>query len=255
MSSNICIEFLNRYIGIQSDYIKQESIKDSIFEAKINRWYSLKGKEFEALDKFSALASEQIILWLNRFFFTNYLKFFNENALLIHKLDHKKSIGDGLEIFKNISDRCGFSHLYHDSLGFKLITKDLWFALIELNQLLIQINFKNYEDSLEKIVTSTLDFSSKKTAGQFTTPIPLAEYLVSITMLNRDENVIDPCCGTGTIAKKAYDQKKTLGIPVEKAMDTTWASDLFSSPLQLSTIRLFEPRCIEKQMQIFNMMR
>ena len=75
LSSNICIEFLNRYIGIQSDYIKQESIKDSIFEAKINRWYSLKGKEFEALDKFSALASEQIILWLNRFFFTNYLKF------------------------------------------------------------------------------------------------------------------------------------------------------------------------------------
>ena len=33
-------------------------------------------------------------------------------------------------------------------------------------------------------------------------------------------------------------------------MDTTWASDLFVST-SVSTIRLFEPRCIEKQMQIF----
>ena len=80
-------------------------------------------------------------------------------------------------------------------------------ALIELNQLLIQINFKNYEDSLEKYNINIRLFK-QETAGQFTTLIPLAEYLVSITMLNRDENAIDPCCGTGQSQKKHMIKKR-----------------------------------------------
>lgn len=251
LSSNIYNEFLERYIGIQADYLKNESIKDSFLDAKINRWYSIKEKEFKNLDKFHALANEQIIVWLNRFFFTNYLKFFNENAILINKLDHKYSINQGLDLFEEISQKCGFTHIYRESLGSKVISEDLWSALVELNKLLIQIDFEDYADNLEEIIISALEFASKKTAGQFVTPIPLAEYLVSITVRNRNENVIDPCCGTGTIAKKAYDLKKDSGVSIKKAMNTIWACDLFSSPLQLSTIRLFEPRCIQESVQVF----
>lgn len=251
LSSNIYTEFLERYIGLQADYLKQESIKDNVLEAKINRWYSLQKNEFKDHDKFHALANEQIILWLNRFFFTNYLKFFNENVILINKLNHKYSINQGLILFSEISQKSGFTYIYRDSLGFNLISEQFWSALIELNQLLVQIDFKDYADNLEKIIISALEFASKKTAGQFATPVALAEYLVSIAIRNKNENVIDPCCGSGTIARKAYDLKKDSGINLKKAINTTWASDLFSFPLQLSTIRLFEPRCLEELIQVF----
>ena len=251
LSSNIYNEFLERYVGIQSDYLKKEATKDNYLEAKIDRWYSLHKNEFKNYDKFHALANEQIILWLNRFFFTNYLKFFNENVMNIDKLNHEYSLEEGLILFKKISQQSGLTYVYNNSLGFKVLSNEFWSALVELNQLLVQINFKDYADNLEKIIVSALEFASKKTAGQYATPIALAEYLVSVTMRDKNKDVIDPCCGSGTIAKKAYDLKTKSGIPCKKAMNTTWASDLFSSSLHLSTIRLFEPRCIEESIQVF----
>ena len=104
---------------------------------------------------------------------------------------------------------------------------------------------------MKKIIDSALDFTSQKLAGQYITPGPLAKYLASITIINREGDVVDPCCGTGTIAKAAYNLKCDKGMPVDLALGTTWANDKFSSPLQLCSIRLSDPQLMGEVVQVF----
>ncbi|MCC8377146.1 MAG: N-6 DNA methylase [Rickettsia endosymbiont of Graphium doson] len=88
-------------------------------------------------------------------------------------------------------------------------------------------------------------------AGQFSTPIPLANYLVAITIKDRTQNVIDTCCGTGTIAKSIYNLKLNKGLSIKEALGTTWASDKFSMPLQLCSITLSDPEGMGEIVRVF----
>ena len=66
----------------------------------------------------------------------------------------------------------------------------------------------------------------------------MAELLVCITTLDWSGNSIDPCCGTGAIPKAILSHKKDRLRNIEEAVNTTWAEDKFSLPLQLATISM-----------------
>ena len=50
---------------------------------------------------------------------------------------------------------------------------------------------------------------------------------------------MDPCCGTGTIARAAYDWHS--GLDQRQALSTTWASDKFAFPVQMATLAMTTP--------------
>ncbi|MBI5426690.1 MAG: 3-phosphoshikimate 1-carboxyvinyltransferase, partial [Nitrospinae bacterium] len=64
--------------------------------------------------------------------------------------------------------------------------------------------------------------------------------------------VIDPCCGTGTIARAAYELKTSRGgMNKAQAISTVWASDKFQFPLQLGAIALADPEALGEIIRIF----
>ena len=63
--------------------------------------------------------------------------------------------------------------------------------------------------------------------------------------------VIDPCCGTGTIINQAYALKEEYDINQDATINSIWASDKHSFPIQLSTMTLAKPNNIGKVLNIF----
>ena len=76
----------------------------------------------------------------------------------------------------------------------------------------------------------------KKIAGQFSTPKKLANLISRLKFKNKNKIVIDPCCGTGTI-NEVY-KIKEYGLNQNQILDTTWASDKHSFPIQMSTMTM-----------------
>ena len=88
-------------------------------------------------------------------------------------------------------------------------------------------------------------------AGQYTTPMFLARLLVLLTLNNKMETIHDPCCGTGTIPKAAYDIKKEAGISPKDSLSSVFASDKVSFPLQMATLAISQPDNRGEIIQIF----
>ena len=63
--------------------------------------------------------------------------------------------------------------------------------------------------------------------------------------------VIDPCCGTGTIINQAYALKEEYELNQDEIINSIWASDKHSFPIQLSTMTLAKPNNIGKVLNIF----
>ena len=70
-------------------------------------------------------------------------------------------------------------------------------------------------------------------------------------MENRVGSILDPCCGTGTIPKAAYELKIEKNVSRKSALGSVWASDKFQYPLQLCTLALTDPMVMGEIVQVF----
>jgi type I restriction-modification system DNA methylase subunit len=71
------------------------------------------------------------------------------------------------------------------------------------------------------------------------------------TIEDKEGIVIDPCCGTGTIINQAYLLKEEYEFNQDEIINSIWASDKHSFPIQLSTLTLAKPNNIGKVLNIF----
>ncbi|WP_342270520.1 N-6 DNA methylase [Rickettsia endosymbiont of Orchestes rusci] len=252
INEQIYADFLLKFNNSQLELIKNTCQKDAEFELEIDIWFEENKEGLKPLHKYQAVAHLNIVNWINRFLFAHYLKLFNENANLVEKIDSSCSVEKANYIFEEITSKCDFMNVFKPILGQRSVNSSLWQALLELNQLLIDFNFKSInQKSFHNIIDTALSYSRKKLAGQFSTPVPLADYLVAITINDRTKNIIDVCCGTGTIAKSIYNLKINKELSVKDALATTWASDKFAVPLQLCSIALSDPNGMGEIIQSF----
>ena len=111
-----------------------------------------------------------------------------------------------------------------------------------LNSFLIDSHVQDIDASdWHKIFEELISVKHRKLYGQYSTPPALARLLVNLTIENKNLSVLDPCCGTGTIVKEAFNLKKKYSVNNELLHDKIWASDKIAFPLQLATISLFNP--------------
>lgn len=252
LNDQVYADFLHHYAGTQSTIIETCCLNDADFESTVDLWYEENKLETKPLNKYQALAQTVIIHWLNKFVFAHYLKLFNNHAEQIESIDASVSVPQALHIFDDITSHCDFMNVFKAPAGLQHVDTNLWGALLELNVLLTNLNFKAIpQESFHNIIDTALAYSRKKLAGQFSTPSALADFLVRITIKDRSKHVIDTCCGTGTIAKSVYNLKRAKGLSVQDALGTTWASDKFAFPLQLSSIALSDPLGMGEIVQTF----
>jgi len=252
LSDKLYKDILDTYLSLQTEIIIKKVQVDADFEIKVDEWFEDNRDEFKGFSSSRALAQVIIVNWINRFLFAHYLKLFNEKSEIIDKIDESCNISNAIEIFEKITKECDFMNVFKPVLGFEYIDKNLWDTMIELNKLLSDFRLESISQaSLHMVIDNVLSYSRKKILGQFSTPQELARYLVEITIKDRTKHVMDICCGTGTIAKSAYQLKRDKGISVEESLKTTWASDKYSFPLQLCSIALSDPLGMGQIVQVF----
>ena len=193
-----------------------------------------------------------LLNWTNRIVFAHLIKKFHNTARLINTLDYSTSPSQANELFITISSDCDYYNIFI-TLDLNTMLPDCaWRDLMEFNEFLVgngvgEIN----QTSLQTILEQTVSASKRELIGQFTTPVKLAILLSRLTILNLHSNCIDPCCGTGSIPQAVLNYKINRGIPVNQALQSTWASDKYSFPLQIASISLARADAMNQPVRVF----
>lgn len=252
--------FLARVIGEYSTTvarsIEHKANERAVIDAKIRLWWRANASEYGKRPKdkvnYNILARICLTNWVNRFLFGHCLKKFHSAAKSMESITHLTPIEEAEEIFLEITKNCDFLQVFEPEIMSEHIGPEAWHALCEVNAFLTSLDLESVpQNALRKIVDSALVTSGRKFAGQYTTPMPLARLLVNLSMENRSGSVLDPCCGTGTIPKAAYELKIEKDVSRKSALGSVWASDKFQYPLQLCTLALTDPLAMGEVVQVF----
>lgn len=232
---------MGRRQGQLADHLKVQSGTSRNLRAEVTAWWRDASIEHPDEEKWSVLAVEIILHWVNRFLFAHYLKRFVSDARAVESLSpaNAPSVAAAEKVFAAISSRHDFAQLFRPRSGAHLIPSQIWSDLLAFNGFLRSARLDKIDQKLlHSVLNLVRQASLRKAAGQFCTPPRLADLLVGLTMDDIGSPVLDPCCGTGTIAKAAYSFKTRHGMPPSEALAITWASDKHAMPLQFATLAL-----------------
>ena len=247
---------IEQYTTTVASSIERKANERAVNDAQIMLWWRANASEYgrkpEDQIDFNILARICLINWINRFLFSHCLKRVHSSASRVELINHSTPIERAKEIFLEITENCDFLQVFEPEIMSEYIGSEAWRALCEVNAFLTSLKLKSVpQDALQKIVDSALTTSRRKFSGQYTTPMPLARLLVGLSMKDRTGSVLDPCCGTGSIPKAAYELKIEKGISRKEALASVWASDKFQYPLQLCTLALADPMAKGEIVQVF----
>ncbi|WCL58328.1 N-6 DNA methylase [Bacillus safensis] len=236
-----------------AERLKQEAQVNGDFLDEVNLWWlGIRNEYMDEDDPWIPLARILLISWTNKLIFGHLLKSFREEANEINNITGDITVKEAMQMISIISEKCDFWNVFRPNLGEELIPESAWRGLVKFNDLLTQLRLEGVEQSLlQELLRHTVFRSQRKAAGQFSTPRELATLLVSITLKDKKSKVIDPCCGTGTIPRAAYDIKVDAGISNKEALESTWASDKFTFPIQMATLALASPENTGEIIHIF----
>jgi len=251
------IEIILENTSDTGEFIKSKVKSSNLLDANINQWWLETAGEYgfdasKTDNKYPTLSMVILTDWVFKIVFANILKKHFNEAKIIENITFETSVLNAIDTIKEISDNCNFWNIFSNNIAQDIIPENAWFQLTELNQYLSNFNIDNVEiEILQTLLQSAVETGKRKVAGQFSTPSKLADLLTRLTVDDKAKNVIDPCCGTGTIIKQAYLLKEEYSLNQDDILNSIWASDKYSFPIQLSTLSLTKPENIGKILNIF----
>ncbi len=242
-----------------ADSIRSHIRKDARLNAEINLWWNSAASEYgykpsDTANKLLTLSMVVLTDWVFKIVFVNILKKHFNEAKRINQVNENSTTKEAIEIISGISERCNFWNILSPNLAQKCISNVAWNQIIELNKFLSTVNIETIDSEiLHQLLQSSVVSAKRKVAGQFSTPVKLADLLTRLTIDDKTKMVMDPCCGTGTIINQAYILKEEFELNNEEILNSIWASDKHSFPIQLSTLSLARPSNIGKILNVFNL--
>lgn len=227
-------------------------------DAEIDHWWNSSSNEYgyKSTQKEQKLPTLSMVIltdWVFKIVFSHILKKHVNEAQQIHHIEQGTSISDAISIITHISQYCNFWNILSPNLGQEHISQTAWHQITELNQFLSSINIEAIDvEILQQLLQSSVAAAKRKVAGQYSTPQKLADLLTRLSIDDKTKVVIDPCCGTGTIIKQAYQLKEEYELTQEEILNSVWASDKHSFPVQLSTLSMARPDDIGRIINIFS---
>lgn len=261
LSVDVVIDVILDNVPSTVENLKRQMRTSTRFAAKVNQWWLSSASEYgynptTAEDKPYQLPTlSKVILtdWVIKVIFAHILKRYFNEARAIETITDSTSITEAKQLIANISTHCNFWNIFNNNLAQEYISSTAWTQLIQVSQYLTTINLQDIDiEVLHELLQSSIDAAKRKVAGQFSTPQNLASLLVRLTVENKELNVFDPCCGTGTIINQAYLLKEEYEIPHNHILSSIWASDKHSFPIQLATLTLSKPDNIGEIVNIFS---
>ncbi|WP_216830155.1 N-6 DNA methylase [Alkalihalobacterium elongatum] len=233
--------------------LRAASTKESEFYDEVLLWWEAEGLSYgKKANQWIELSRLAITSLMNKFIFANILKKYNSHARLIEQIDDTSTIEECLEVLRVISEKCDFYNIFEEKPGERHIDSATFKVLTHFNDYIMKLDFNTYSDKLlEELLSVVVTRSKRKVAGQFSTPKELAMILTALTMTDKSARISDPCCGTGTIVKAAYDLKTLAGISGKEAIEQIWAGDKFRYPLQFAMLALSSPENLGVQLNVY----
>lgn len=254
IADNIIATIIQRNKLIVSSELRHASTQNAVIGAYIDVWWNDIADEFasDESNRFDAYSKVLLLNWCNRIVFAHLIKYSHNEAMRIDSLNFDTPIIEANSIFEQITSSCDFYSVFVGMEYNDIVPEGSWKDLMELNMFLTSNGLNNIEQtSLQTILENTVTMSRREVNGQFTTPTKLAEILARLTVRNWNGNVLDPCCGTGSIPKAVLTLKNERTNNIRQSIETTWASDKYSFPLQIANISLTGTGAINIPNRIF----
>lgn len=254
ISDSVISTIINRNKILVAELLNDTSRTNAVMRASLEVWWTEVQSEY-AIDEpnlFSAYSKILLLNWTNRIIFAHLIKRIHNYAVEVENINFETTPEQANHIFNEITSHCDFYNVFN-TLDFNTIIPDeTWKDIIELSLFLNENGITEIgQTSLQTILERTVSTSKREIVGQFTTPTKLAELLSKITVNDWSKDVIDPCCGTGSIPQAVMKYKKNL-YDVQSAIISTWASDKFTFPLQIANMSLISSDSINIPSRTFN---
>jgi type I restriction-modification system DNA methylase subunit len=240
-----------------TESIQIKTRQNARLEAEINQWWNSSFGEYgfkanQTSEKLLTLSMVVLTDWVFKITFAHILKKHFNEAKEIENIQIDTSIDEAIETIRTISLNCDFWNIFSPNIGQNAISETAWNELKELSLFLASIDIEAIDiEILHELLQSSVASAKRKVAGQFSTPKKLAELLNRLTLIDKTKIVLDPCCGTGTIINQAYRLKEEYQLNQDEILNSVWASDKHSFPIQLSTLSMATPSNIGKITNIF----
>lgn len=253
ISESTVTTIIQRNKEIIAEYLKVKSFRDTVMEAYIDNWWSFVKIEYDKdeIDKYKAYSKTIILNWVNRIIFAHIIKHKQNGAMIIDNIDYNKNPKEVNTIFKKITDRCDFYNVFTDIKYNHILPELSWYDFVEFSIFLRNNRIEHLNQKiLQNILENTVATNKKAINGQYTTPPELARLLVKLTVRDWSDNILDCCCGTGTIPKEAIQIKKTQ-MSIKESIETVWACDKNNYPLQIANISMTDSDTINIANRLF----
>lgn len=258
---NVIVDSISNFSLTFQDYLKNKSISNIVLESEIDLWWyenKLSYQEKKDDKKWEILTKIIINNWINKIIYAHILKKHYNEVLIIENLSDVKNVSQAIEIFDEISLKCDFWNIFRNySIKTENINVDEYIpieilnAFKEFNSFLNDFNIEKLSSELtEKFLINTIFQNKRKLAWQFSTPDKLARLLVRSLIDDKTKDVYDWCCWTWTIIKEVYNYKIEW-LSDSQAINSLYASDKFSFPIQISNINLSNPKNRWRLLQLF----
>lgn len=242
LSDNLAITLLQRNKILTADFIRNKSIEDTTISNWLNNWWQSYQTDYnkDETDPFNAYAKTLILHWFNRITFANLIKRFFVPAREVENIDTSITAVQANTIFERITTACDFYNIFAKAHFDECIPDGTWSDICAVNKFLIENNIGELsQESIQQILEHTVNINKREICGQYTTPEVLADILVKLTIRNLRDNFFDPCCGSGTIVKAARNYKRTV-LSTRESIESVWAEDKDSYPIQIAQLALSE---------------
>lgn len=255
LDKNLYADLMQREVKAQAKEILHYAQGDIEFSAQMRDLYrqtvGVALKDVKDQDAASSLSRDLIVNWVGKFLFAHQLKKVSAAAYEVSSLVQGTSPTDALATFKKISSQSDFASILREVFGQRIVSESLWKSLIEVNLLLLDLtdDVGGRIDFSQSLAAGIAELQGKN-RGQFATPRALARLAVGLTMTNLRGVFLDPCSGTGTIARAAYDRKRKGKLNAEESTDTVWASDKFSVPVSFTGMSLADTEAFGAVQQV-----
>ena len=253
ISNTAITALVQRNKELVAEELRKNGFHDSVLTAYIDNWWQNVRAEYEhdETDKYNAYAKTVILNWANRVLFAHIIKKRQNAAMRIDELDFDSSPTDGNSIFAYITSKCDFYNVFSPMRYDSILPSLAWQDIVELSLFLKEHGVEQLDQvALQNVLEGSVSSTKREINGQFTTPPELAHILAKITVRDWSQNIIDCCCGTGTISNAALKIKKELSDS-KTAVETVWASDKNKYPLQVANISMTNADTVNLANRIF----
>lgn len=247
---------LDNHSHVANELMKMASMDVNIRDS-ILRWWSLAHNEYQKkIDEQDAMWNQRaiaiLVSWVNKILFSHTLINYYEDFQEVESDDFNTSPMFALKIFGKLTKKHDFWNVFESEEEDKSVNGIAWQALVNLNLFLSDTRINELPSStITELLSLIIEREKRKSAGQFATPPELASFMVNMGIEDMKCNFLDPCCGTGTIAKAALNLKFSYGIDQGYLLSTVWASDKFSFPVQMTTLSMLKPERMGQLIRVF----